>query len=284
MTTKLLPAILTKKEITTVDVKFIPYVESLWNRLVASRISISTKKEYLEIVRQLNVKSESVKQVEQHYSEETSEARKAVGALERIKKLLAAGAEPNEPNFQWYVGVIQKPRPKTTLRLRQIYPVENWRGQSVSSWSSRDNGYRQAVYTGPMPVHALQALASLGPLVDDYRIYSPDAKHFAALPEPISRVNIDPVLSGRIEYLGQNEYFELARWDIDRDLAGVFSKGGKAAVPEVPVVDGKVIAEQALEALENKRREWYKEQHQRLLASKEARRLTSSTDEEFYDH
>ena len=224
------PRVLTKPEPTKVATKNIEYVGTLWDKYVAVRDDLAKKEEYLREAQAVGVKTATLAHVAERVRVEGEQLHRSKESFERIKQLLTLGAEPTTPPDQWYAGRIETPKARNSMLVRQEYPVERW--------PSYNKGTRAFVYTGPIPVAALQKYAAMRHLIDDVRIYSPDRDHFKQMPEPIVR-HIDPVMIGVIEFLDVSRFFTLARWDVAEDLAAVFGKSGarhieKPMLPEKP--------------------------------------------------
>ena len=207
-------ALLTKRrEPIQVASRHIPYVEPLWTRLTAAQKAVADKEEYVRTAGQLGVRLMAVTTLADGTETDAKAVRKAAADLQRIKRLLAVGAEPTTPP-DWYCGHLTEP-PKTTDRWgEERYPAETWPSRN---WSGRGTAL---VFNSAIPLDALQRYAAAKPLIDDARIYSPRDEDFYRLPEPQPR---DPVLIGMVRFLGEPQYFEIARWDIDRDLATLFT-------------------------------------------------------------
>lgn len=205
------------KPITPVETRHIPYIETLWNQLQDARAQLAAKEQYVREAAALGVKVAAVERVADATATDGAAVRRAVDELERIKQLLAAGAEPTTPPRDWYCGALTKPEPMGKDRWGDdVYPQEDWPNRSTSR--------SVAFFQGAMPVEALRRYAATKHLIDDARVYSPRETDFYRMPEPELR---DPVLIGLVTFLGTSHYFELARWDIDADLAVVFGKLGK---------------------------------------------------------
>lgn len=202
---------------TKVDTRHIPYVEALWNRLQAARQQVAAKEDYLREAGRLGVKVAAVANVALAAADDAEATAQAAGALERVKRVLALGAEPTTPPEAWYCGMLAQPEPIRRDRSGEpVYPDETWPRRYRSSY--RDT---VSVFQGAMPLAALQRYAAAKDMIDDVRVYSPREDDFRQMPAPELR---DPVLIGRIDFLGEPHYFELARWDIDKDLAVVFGR------------------------------------------------------------
>lgn len=205
---------------TIVASQHIPYVEPLWTRLQAAKRQVEQKREYLRATDRLAIKVAARDNVAAAAEAEGKAIVDAARALERIKRVLALGAEPTTPPEQWFCGLVAEPEGIVEDRWgHKDYPIERW--------PNRARGRTVMVFEGAMPVAALERYAAAKDLVDDVRVYSPREDDFRRLPEPELR---DPVLIGMIAFLGEGQFFELARWDIDEDLAAVFGRVGRGAV------------------------------------------------------
>lgn len=206
-----------EREAPTVEVKHIPYVEGLWNDLVEAKATLASREEYLKTASQLGLKVNTVDGLAEDILADYKAVSDGGKALNRIKHLLAMGAEPTEVPAHWYCGHIEAPKKIKISRPfgndEKWYPNETWPHQWVSNAAA-------LVFNGPIPLNALRRYAAAKPYVDGARIYSPNINDFSQLRNP---KRLDPVLIGSVYYLGQNLYFEIARWDIDKDLEQVFS-------------------------------------------------------------
>ena len=196
-----------------VSVAHIPYVESLWMRLEDAKQRLSVKQDYLRTVGSLGVKVDALTAVADATLANERAIRSGQVELERIKKVLAYGCEPTTPP-EWFCGHLTEPEKNKDGRYR----AERW-PQRGDYYNNRD---QTRVFKGPVPAKALQRYAVVSTLIDDARIYAPEVDQFETLrnPEPF-----DPVLIGMIMFLGEREYFEIDRWDVDLDLATIFGNG-----------------------------------------------------------
>lgn len=188
----------------------IPFVERLWLDLQAARGQIAAKREYLGESDRLGLKIATVTALAEQTEADTTAVHRATSELDRIKRVLEIGGEPTTPPKDWYCGHLTEPR-KTKERDREAFPPE--------TWANREGGRSTNVFRGAMPMPALQRLAATQEFLDEVRVYSPHYEHFTHHPNPQM---LDPVLIGMVRFLGVPQYFELARWDIDGDLAIVF--------------------------------------------------------------
>jgi hypothetical protein len=204
-----------------VATKHIPYIEGLWNALEESSKGLDAKRQYIKEVDALGLDVASIDELKKDVS--ASEKKIAAGrdGLLRIKKALAAGCEPTTPNKTWFGGYIDKVKTDSYGYAKK----DNWPNNNYSYYG----GNGALVFKAPIPLAALQRYASVKPLFDDVRVYSPRREDFEWVADPVPH---DPVIYGAISYLGKPEYFEIARWDIDADLANVFGKTIKAEKPE----------------------------------------------------
>lgn len=220
------------KESIPVATKHIPYLEALWNTLDASKKSIAAKKEYLQVAQRIGREVAAVSSVADRAKSDGESVVDGENAFNRIKQILAAGGEPTTPPIEWFCG-----RVITPMRLKNgRYPDETWPGKRHYQGEVR-------VYQGAMPVMALERYAAMKDLVDGTRIYSPSDSDFEQIQKRI--VYRDPVMIGSVAFLERNLYFELARWDIDKDLANVFGSSmhqKSLGTKETPaVVTGRLL-------------------------------------------
>jgi len=189
------------------------------DRLVLAKQRVVEKKELLRTALQTGVRVDSLDNLADTLPELEHQVGQANRKLANIKTLLELGFEPTNPPTKWYVGWLKEPK-KVGWFDRRGYPQETWPGLSVfrSSW---ERSRSAAVFTAPIPVAALAALGRAMPYLDDVRAYSPRDTDFTVHAEPVPH---DPVIIGAVEYLGERIYFEIARWDINKDLAEVYSR------------------------------------------------------------
>jgi hypothetical protein len=214
----------TTKDPVQVATQHIPFVETLWMRLVAAREQLAAKEDYLRQVGQLSVRVDSLTRVADGALADSQAIRKAEVDLDRIKKVLAFGCEPTTPP-EWFCGHLTAPKKVKAkdgrFDGREEYPSETWPQWSPETrYRSKTRDRDTHVYTGPMPAIALQRYAAVKSLIDDVRVYSPRPEDFETIRE--DDPSPDPVLIGMIAFLGEPQYFEIARWDIDKDLAAIF--------------------------------------------------------------
>lgn len=213
-----------KTEAIQVATKHIPYVESLWNKLETAQERQRAKEEYLRTASGLGIRTASLSGLADAAISEAKVIRTGGKTLDRIKRVLAAGAEPTTPPKQWFCGMVETPkkiRDWNQVRAPKVWPRETWphtaEGSLSINWRTTDD---IRVFKGAIPLVALQKLAATKPDLDDVRIYSPHVDDFQTLRNPAPR---DPVMIGLIDFLGEKQYFEIARWDIDKDLAAIFT-------------------------------------------------------------
>lgn len=209
-----------------VSTQHIPYVETLWNQLVEARERATKQEEYVRTASQLGVKVDAIERVANTAALGGREVAIAGKTLDRIKRVLAAGCEPTTPPEQWFCGMLTMPKrvTRTDPQLGDTfkgYPDETWPSQNLDRYRSPFRQLTVRVFSGAMPIEAVQKLATVKGDLDDVRVYSPSYEDFDQLRNPVVR---DPVLIGRIDFLGEPHYFEIARWDIDADLAALFRR------------------------------------------------------------
>lgn len=198
--------------VVKVATKHIPYVESLWNELEASRKAVELKEAYIREANKIGVKTASVSAMEREVVADRAKIDTGVKTLTRIKQALALGLEPTTPNTQWYAGSLgEAPRDQYGNR-----PSEHWPCRNVTGYI-----WYMAEFKGPIPLEALSKYAAVQHIVDDVRVYSPRMEDFDRVPDPVPH---DPVIIGSIQHLSKPQYFEIARWDVDQDLASLFGQ------------------------------------------------------------
>lgn len=205
------------KVVPLVETRHIDYVETLFNRLTAAKESLAKREEYVRSVAGLGVKSEAAQRVANIALEEGRNVHAAEATLNRIRMVLNLGAEPTTPPITWFCGHIEEPKRvkvRTSWGTDRRYPEETWDARRPYSRAT-------LVFGSAIPAEALQRYAATKPYIDDARIYSPREEDFEKKFNPVPR---DPVLIGKISFLGKDEFFEIARWDIDEDLAALFSR------------------------------------------------------------
>lgn len=200
-----------------VATKHIPFVEKQWLALTAVQTALEDKKTYVGAAEALGVRTATTDALAKSVKTETEAIDRASITLDRIKALLALGAEPTTPPRQWYCGWVEAPK-KITIRGTPTYPNETWPTDNIGRtdiWG-RCPG---RVFHGAMPLDVLTTYAAIKSLADEIRVYSPAEDDFEQLVNPAPR---DPVMIAMVSFLGERLYFEVARWDIDADLAAVF--------------------------------------------------------------
>lgn len=207
--------------VVSVATKHIPYIETLWARLEGAKTAQRTREEYVRAASQMGLKLKALEHVADKVLADPKGIRAGEAALLRVKMVLAAGCEPTTPPAGWYCGALREPKKVKSTdgwdnEIRR-FPRETWPDYRTR-WSSERT---VSTYVGPIPIEVIQKLAVVEPLVDDIRVYSPREEDFRANVNPQPR---DPVAIGAIDLLGERHYFELARWDIDSDLATVFER------------------------------------------------------------
>jgi len=190
----------------------IPFVAVQYERLEAAKADVKVRQDYLLAAGRVGVLTASLANVVTATAEAAIATRKAEASLDRIKRLLALGAEPTTPPQQWWCGHVEEPARTKDSWGDLHYPAE--------SWPCASSQRAAMVFQSAIPIAALQRYAAAKPLLDEYRIYSPSRDDFLELANPEPR---DPVLIGLITHLGESLFFEIARWDIDKDLAAIFA-------------------------------------------------------------
>jgi hypothetical protein len=193
--------------------RHIPFVERLWLQLRDAQGQLIAKRAYLREARDLGLKIATVASLAEQTETEAAAIERAAGELDRVKRILELGAEPTTPPRDWYCGHLAEPARVKSQRGGEEFPAE--------TWPNREHSRSTNVFRGAMPMLALRRYAAALELIDEARVYSPHYEHFIHHPPPEMR---DPVLIGMIRFLGEPQYFELARWDIDGDLAVVFGR------------------------------------------------------------
>ena len=198
-----------------VDPKYIDYIEGFQSQILEASEGISRKREYILRANALGMTNiPALDTLESDVTKTNDRIRLAGVKLDRIKQMLALGYEPTSLNTDWYAGHLHSPRPS----FNGNPAPETWPHKAFQETSLSRGAY---VFRAPIPLSALERYAGVKGLVDDVRVYSPRKEDFAWVPEPVPH---DPVLVGKIDILSNPQYFEIARWDIDADLAEVFGK------------------------------------------------------------
>jgi hypothetical protein len=196
------------------------FVTALYSDLTYDETLLEKKREYIAAVDRTGIKIGAVDSLAKGLNAQITKLNEAQVAIVKIKQLLAAGCEPTTPNEAWYAGYLQAP--ETTWqgipRNPETWPCANGtrgpEGERIAYW----------LYQAPIPVDVVEKYAMVEHLLDSVRIYSPHMEDFKKVMEPIPR---DPVMIGRVNLLNSQRYFEIARWDIDKDLVAIFTKGKK---------------------------------------------------------
>lgn len=188
---------------------------------------LSAKRDYLRSVRGMSDGVGAVVTMQRSIKSDMDRIAHAGDAISRIERLLAFGFEPTTPP-DWYCGHLSEPKeqrsetwPRKEAPSGRTEPTVSDSVWTLTAFSfspfGMGLGYR--VFKGAIPAEAVRRYSIAKPLLDDARIYSPREEDF----QFVSLEPADPVLIGGVEVLGQPCYFEIARWDIDRDLAEVFA-------------------------------------------------------------
>ena len=149
------------------------------------------------------------------------DCRRAIQALEQ-------GFEPTTPPEKWVAGFIRRPGWRHRIALAKRYGREVGRfpyKQEPERWPREATGTRYArtcrVFTAPVPASMLprinEGLQFFGN--DELRIYSPRESDFQIVPLPLP---VDPVVIGRLSVGDRSVFFEVVRWDVDKELAALY--------------------------------------------------------------
>lgn len=205
------PVVPASTPVVEVDERHLEYIDALINGIDVRRDDIAAKKAYMSAADASGLKIAAIEPMREDVERYEKRLADVTVVIDRIKRVLAAGGEPTSLQETWYAGQLTEPK-----RSEWRDPVETWPCANAHAlW-----GAEVLVYKGAMPLSAVERLAEASPLLDDVRIYSPRRDDFYAMPR---RLPHDPVLVGMIDLLGEPQYFEIARWDVDKDLAALFS-------------------------------------------------------------
>ena len=201
-----------------VDPKHKQYVAGLWGDVNFNRRVVEKKREYIEAIDRIGVKVASVDSLATALNRQVTKINESKANIIRVKQLLAAGCEPTTPNIEWYSGYIKAPELDWRGSIKNEAENKGWPSANAGSAAP---GTRVAywLYRAPIPVAVLEQYALVEHLLDSVRIYSPNIEDFQQVPMPVPH---DPVMIGRVD-LTTPQYFEIARWDIDKDLAEIFA-------------------------------------------------------------
>lgn len=122
--------------------------------------------------------------------------------------ILQQGYEPTTPPAEWYCGVVVIPKGHNN----QTTELTRWPHKAFSGGTDTEHQFTSPV---PSAVGAAYAIAA-NLFGDDIRVYSPNRADFAELPRP---KRVDPVMIGYLD----GRYYEIIRWDVDKDLEVLFS-------------------------------------------------------------
>lgn len=237
----------------SVPPKFADYRAGLAEQISAKRAAAVSREDYLNTALSLKLNVAAINELADSVRTSQREATQADSALARIDRVLAFGCEPTSPPATWFCG-----SPVDLADKNGRYPTETWPCAQItrerdtaarlekerarnglimttSTWDpgpvSRNLGEifgwpnaplpLVATYAAPIPIPVLHQLSAVQSLFDSMRVYSPKEEDFKRNVNPVPR---DPVLIGAIDFLGVPQYFEVARWDIDEDLAAIFTK------------------------------------------------------------
>lgn len=206
-----------KPEPIQVASRHIPLISEIYDHTLQIRDTQKSRKEYLDQVARTGVRAASINIVRDSYKTDKKILAETEAALLRIKMVLAAGCEPTTPPQEWFHGFLEEP------------PKDQWGDYDVSSfdrsWPGKSVGgnmvSRVDVFVGAIPPSALTKYAAVKGLVDSVKVYSPRSEDFRTFENPMVA---DPVLIGVIRAAKKRYYFEIARWDVDKDLADLFSR------------------------------------------------------------
>jgi len=187
------------------DPQYNDFITDLESRLEAAKEGIFEKQEYMRRVKALDVNVSATQEVARRLRAAEDNITQGHRAIVNIKHLLAEGCEPTTPNAEWYCGHIEEDT------SRSYYLRESWPNLTGST--------DMKVFKGPIPIEALERFSKTKQYLSDVRVYSPHKEDFRVVPEPIPH---DPVIVGRVDFLKMPYYFEVARWDVGKDLASLF--------------------------------------------------------------
>lgn len=160
------------------------------------------------------------------------EAKQTLKSLKGILCALDAGYEPTTPPATWFAGWYDKPKFAHGRGEREFQShLSNW--PAAGPLVSRTNDYYALVwshFTSPVPAWAFKRYEKAGHLFGrgNIVVYSPEPNDFTAVVTPLP---CEPVFIGLIVVGGvERYYFEIARWEIGRDLNVMYRRlvGGGA--------------------------------------------------------
>lgn len=137
--------------------------------------------------------------------------------LSRYESVVKAGYEPTTPPTAWFVGFMRAV-PRSVSNRREWFPGR----RTPDRWVNQPE---RLVFTAPVPSDVMEKYRQAVPVFgeENLRVYSPTINDFAADMRPLP---VDPVIIGRLDWNPQEgekpTYYEIARWDVDKDLAELY--------------------------------------------------------------
>jgi len=215
-----------------IDPKFDDYLTTLTEGVAERWAKARKQTAYLTQVQQTGVNAAATTDLLARVKAEVESLERVDTEVEKVRKVLAYGCEPTTPPQTWWCGYLEDPKGRyanetwPSLNLKQATPGERVTASTFAVYLSYGQGtpleYTSSlIFSSAVPVEVLNAYAATKGLFEGVRVYSPDPADFKQLANPIPH---DPVLIGRLFVAGRTHYFEIARWDIDSDLAELFSR------------------------------------------------------------
>ena len=152
--------------------------------------------------------------------------------LETIFKAMGNGFEPIVPNPKWYCGFLDLIHFKTYNELDET--IQSYEGISQKNppikkinreGSNYSYEYPQRVFASPIPRWALDRYKRAAKIFGAPRIFvsSPEPNDFVT---EWTQLPCEPAIIGTVVLDGKLHYFEVARWDIERDLQVMYDRAG----------------------------------------------------------
>ncbi len=143
----------------------------------------------------------------------TAQAKECAAILSAFR----AGFEPCTPPSTWYRGTVGKPTNKDGVWTDSFpgkRPLRQAHGGHVTDDFKRE-------YVGGIPPEIIPQWKVAKTIFgnDGIRVYSPHSTDLAP------QVFWDPIMIGRLFHAGGQVYFEIGRWDLEKDLAHAFEDG-----------------------------------------------------------
>lgn len=145
--------------------------------------------------------------------------RETLRAISVYEDAIRLGYEPTTLPENWYGGFMRKLPNGVLNRSGNLLPEHRWPSKnSYDRW-----GLAALLFQAPVPKEAMEKYRTAVRVFGDknIQVYSPERSDFSEVPRPLP---IDPVIIASTGWSpkGHTPYFEVARWDTDKDIAAVY--------------------------------------------------------------